>query len=318
MEPIYLSHISSYIPEKKVGVEDVAKMIRNINTPFEDTDVTRFKEELGFEFIPIEDRLSLEEMVYNACKPTVEQVKKDRKPIDYIVFVKTSQVFWHEQNVFRKLIHDFDLIEARTFSVGQQNCASIHTALLLIQNLMNNNDDVRGALLVTGDKAFYPSLRRIPDSLLGDSAVCCYLSKEMKTGRHRINVVQNDVDAVTYNGVNSTTEQLAWFNTTYYFAIRQLIRKVLKEAQLDLDQVSIIVGSNANYLTWVKVSEVLNCSIDKFYISTIKELGHLYCGDILYNIGSMDKEKILKPGDYYLTLTVGLGGTYGCALHQYV
>ncbi len=39
---------------------------------------------------------------------------------------------------------------------------------------------------------------------------------------------KNDVDAVTYNGVNSTTEQLAWFNTTYYFAIRQLIRKSIE------------------------------------------------------------------------------------------
>ncbi|HDR7761798.1 hypothetical protein ORN01_21710 [Bacillus cereus] len=313
-----MSHISSYIPKKKVNVESVAKMIRNINISFEEEDVTRFKEDLGFQFVPIEDSLSLEEMLYNACKPTVEQLKKKNKPIDYIVFVKTSQVFWHEQNVFRRLIHDFNLIEARTFSVGQQNCASIHTALLLIKNLMSRNTNIRGVLLVTGDKAFHPSLRRIPDSLLGDSAVCCYLSKEMKKGSHCIHVVQNDVDAVTYNGVNSTTEQLAWFNTTYYFAIRQLIRKVLKEAQLELDQVSIIVGSNANYLTWVKVSEVLNCSIDKFYISTISEVGHLYCGDILYNIGNMDKEKIIKTGDYYLTLTVGLGGTYGCALHQYV
>lgn len=318
MKPIYISHISSYIPDNKVEVEDIAKMIQDVNISFSDIDVNRFKEELGFEYIPIEEKLSLEDMVYGSCRPTVEQLKKENKPIDYIIFVKTSQVSWHEQNIFRKLIHEFNLTESRTFSVGQQNCASIHTALLLIQNLMNSNSDIRGVLLVTGDKAFHPSLRRIPDSLLGDSAVCCYVSNEEKTGIHRINIVQNDVDAVTYNGVNSTQDQLAWFNTTYYFAIRQLIRKVLRDAQLSLDQISLIVGSNANYLTWVKVAEVLNCSIDKFYTSTIRKVGHLYCGDILHNIESVNQEKILQPGDYYLTLTVGLGGTYGCALHQYV
>ncbi len=61
-----------------MNVESVAKMIRNINISFEEEDVTRFKEDLGFQFVPIEDSLSLEEMLYNACKPTVEQLKKKK------------------------------------------------------------------------------------------------------------------------------------------------------------------------------------------------------------------------------------------------
>ncbi|MBE7105800.1 hypothetical protein EXW28_29435 (plasmid) [Bacillus mycoides] len=318
MNPIALSHISSYIPSKKIDIPEVARMINAVDYPFSKSDIDRFDSNLGFKCVPIEEKLSLEEMLYKACTPTICKLQKEGKAIDRIILTRTSQIYWHEQNIFRKLMHDYDLLDIPTFSVAQQNCASIHTSLLLAQQLLNSNEEMEGILLVSGDKAFHPSLRRIPDSLLGDSASCCYLSKNLKGNHHTIQIIKNNVDAVTYNGVNSTPNQLEWFNTTYYFAIRQIVREVLKEANLTLEQISLIIGSNANYKTWLKVSEILDFPIEKFYTDTIDKVGHLYCSDILFNLQMIDIEKKIKPGSYYLTITVGLGGTYGCALHQYL
>lgn len=315
MSMVSMPYLSVYLPQTCVSVEEVACDIRASGFSFPDEDITYLRETHQFDQVTIERQLRLEEMMEQACVPLFEQLEETGKRVNKVIFAHTSQVYRHDQNMFRSLQHRFRLQNVGFTSISQQNCASIHMALRVAHNLFAADEKIEGIIIVTADKAFHPLLRRIPDSLLGDSAGACYLMRG--DGPHKILLTYNMADGITYEGTDSHPDDIDWFNTTYYFATRQCIIRTLRKADLKLSDLKLIIGSNANRSTWEKVSELLNCPIDLFYLSTISQVGHLYCTDIFYNIQQAVIEKRLKPGDLYLTVTVGLGGTYGCSIQQY-
>ncbi|MDR0267472.1 3-oxoacyl-[acyl-carrier-protein] synthase III C-terminal domain-containing protein [Paenibacillus sp.] len=315
MNLVSMPYLSVYLPQTCVSVEEVAGDIRASGYPFPDEDITYLREIHHFDQVTIERKLRLEEMIEQACAPLFERLEQTGNRVDKVIYAHTSQVYRHDQNMFRALQHRFHLENVKFSSISQQNCASIHIALRVAQNLFAADEKTEGIIIVTADKAFHPLMRRIPDSLLGDSAGACYLKRG--DGPHKILFTYNMADGVTYEGTDSHPDDIEWFNTTYYFAIRQCITRTLRKASLKLSDLKLIVGSNANRSTWIKVSELLNCPVDLFYLSTIPQVGHLYCTDIIYNIQQAVTEERLKPGDLYLTVTVGLGGTYGCSIHEY-
>ncbi|MBO8162772.1 MAG: hypothetical protein H0Z34_03505 [Brevibacillus sp.] len=304
-----MADISIYLPQTWMTLREVADLIRRSGYPFSEHDLDRFGRLYGFKRVPCEERRSLEEMIVEACAPLLARLRQANKQVDKILFLRTSQVYWHDRNLFRPLIHDFGLEETHLLSVSQHNCASFHLALRVCQNLFLANPDLQGVMLVSADKAFHPSLRRIPDSLLGDCASACYLERDFH--RHRLLHVVNQVDP------KADPDNVEWFNTTYYFAIRQMLFRLLNEAGHTLDEISLIIGGNVNLRTWERMAEILNKPFDLFYTRTIPEVGHLYGSDLLYNLRLAVSDGRLKPGDVYATISIGLGGMYGCALHRW-
>ncbi|MBU8772072.1 3-oxoacyl-[acyl-carrier-protein] synthase III C-terminal domain-containing protein [Cytobacillus oceanisediminis] len=311
-----IEDFSVYVPSSKADVPMVAEWIREKGFEFPHQEVEKFLNEYRFNLVPVEEDKSLEEMIEQACIPILDRQEISGEKIDRIIFVKTSQVSWHEQNLFRNLRNQYQCIKEASFvALGQHNCATVHYALNLARNIFTVEEKTEQILLVTADKAFHPVLRKIPDSLNGDSSSAILLSRSGKN--HRIIDVINFLDGSTFNGVNSDPKDIYWFNATYYFSLRQIILSILKKNQLSIENIKVIYGSNVNYSTWYKLSKMLDCNIEKFYTETIPSVGHLYCTDIIYNIKHSLNKDILKPGDLYLALTIGLGGSYGCSLHEY-
>ncbi|UFJ42450.1 hypothetical protein LOK74_08170 [Brevibacillus humidisoli] len=303
-----IADFSIYIPEERVTLDRVAEMIRESGYSFSEEDLNRFRDAYRFHSVPIERERCLEEMIVEACAPLLSRLQQKQKRVDKLVFLRTSQLYWHDRNLFRKLIHDYGLQQTHVLSVSQHNCASFHLALRVCQNLFSSQPDLQGILLVAADKAFHPSLRRIPDSLLGDCASACYL--ERGCSEHQLLHVLNLVDP------KADPDDVDWFNTTYYFAIRQMLLRLLKETDLQLEDIRLLIGGNVNQRTWERMAEMLNLPIERFYTQTIPEVGHLYGSDLLYNLMSAGRDGLIRRSDFYVTISIGLGGMYGCALHR--
>lgn len=304
-----IADYSLYLPEERLSLERVAELIRKSGYPFSQEDLDRFRDDYRFVSVPIERKRSLEEMIVEVCAPLLSRLQQQGKRVDKLIFLRTSQLYWHDRNLFRQLIHDYALEQTHVFSVSQHNCASLHLALRLCQNLFTCHPGLQGILLVSADKAFHPTLRRIPDSLLGDCASACYL--ERGHPRHQLLHVQNLVDP------KADPDDLDWFNTTYYFAIRQLLQQLLSEAGLALRDIRLLLGGNVNQRTWERMADILDVPQELFYTRTIPEVGHLYGSDLLYNLQRAVSDGLIRPSDYYVTISIGLGGMYGCALHRY-
>lgn len=312
----YISDTSVYIPEYRAGVEQIAEWITEMGGVFPKSDVERFKMEYHFDRVPVEIELDLEGMVRKACEPLLDRVESKGQLIDRVILVRTSQVYWHDHDLLRSVRNKYSCLRKMKFlSLGQQNCATIHLALRVAKNFFATEKDTQHILILTADKAFHPILRRIPDSLNGDSSSAVLLSRGGK-GIRMIDTF-NYLEGSTYDGVNSGQDEMDWFNATYYFSLRQIIRSILHKHSLEIDDIKFIFGSNVNYRTWSHLSKMVGCSIEKFYTDTISKVGHLYCSDIFYNISMADSQDLLSPDDLFLSISIGLGGCYGCSLHRY-
>ncbi|MGE7217428.1 3-oxoacyl-[acyl-carrier-protein] synthase III C-terminal domain-containing protein [Priestia koreensis] len=312
---ISLSHLGTYVPDTNYSVEEVYSHIANVGIEIDSEEVNYVKNTLNLKVVPVAVEESLQEMIFHACHSSIRQLRSEGKPIDRIIIVRTLQIDFHEENLLESFKEEPYILNIPTFSISQQNCASIHMAFRIIKSMLLHQANIRGVLVVTADKSYHPSLRRIPDSLMGDAAACCYVSLE--SGSHQIIDVNNIVDGRAYLGSNSDKEDLNWFNTSYFFLIRQVIQQVLKRNNINFEDIKLIIGSNVNLQTYFKLAQLLDIPITKFYTKNIPLLGHLYCSDILLNLESAIGDKKLAPGDLYVTLTIGMGGAFGCALHSY-
>ncbi|GAA4726284.1 3-oxoacyl-[acyl-carrier-protein] synthase III C-terminal domain-containing protein [Brevibacillus fulvus] len=306
--------LSVYVPPRRVSVERLAAEIVQHGGVFSGEEIRRFKTDYRFSHVPVERERSLPEMLREACHPLVERLRRQSLPIDRILMVRTSELSWHDENMLREVLHTYGLQERPFHAIGQHNCASVHLALRMARNLFRTDPYTSGILLVSADKAIHPFFRRLPDSLLGDCASACYLIRGRKL--HRTLLIENVVDPTFYDGISGKAEDWKWFQTTYFFALRQIIMTTLRKASLAFDDVRLLIGSNVNYRTWQVLAEMLRLRPDKFYTETIAEAGHLYCSDILYNLQAAVADGRLRKGDLYLTVSVGIG-SYGCALHQF-
>jgi 3-oxoacyl-[acyl-carrier-protein] synthase-3 len=308
--------ISVYVPPARLSVEEMASEIRKSGHPFPDDDIVRLRSQHRFDAIAVETALSCEEMANRACEPLLQELLAAGKFIDRIIIVHTSQLMRHDTSLLGGLLRKHGLEHLQVISLTQQNCSNVHMALYVIQRMFMTDPRLQGILLLSVDLALHPLQWRIPESLNGDNACACYLSRE--SGCHWLLSVVNETDGLTYDGINASRQAMDWFNFTYYFSLRRVFRKAVEQAGCLLDDIRLIIGSNVNFETWSKLSRMLPFPLDRIYTKTISRVGHLYGSDLLYNIQEAISDGTLRDGDCYATLTVGLGGAYGCSIHRYV
>lgn len=308
MKPIYLSSINTYTPKDTYSVSQVGAILREHGIAFFEAEESRMIG-LGFDRIFTEAEHDLPEMIYNACAPVISKVLQDGKTIDRILFIHSLQPEIMLHKPYDKVLQAFQLDATVCHSISQQNCASIHFGMHVAQSLLQADNQMEGILLLTADHCFHPFYVTVLDTIMGDAAGCLYMSREPEAESHEFIDYVSIIDG-------TDREELAYFIPTYYFSIRQVIRTLLKQNGLGVEQVKCIIGSNVNGKTWAVLADYLQVPPDMFY-HTVPETGHLFCTDILYNIQSAVDRGILQHGDYYVTVTIGLGGVFGSSLHRY-
>ncbi|XOK62947.1 3-oxoacyl-[acyl-carrier-protein] synthase III C-terminal domain-containing protein [Paenibacillus elgii] len=305
--------LSVYVPSGTAAVEDVAQQLRQAGLPFAPEDVARFRGRYGFDRVPVERSKRLGGMLAEACGPLLVRLRRQGRPVDRIVIARTLDLSWHDEHALRELRDAPEIGDTPVFALSQHNCATVHLAMQAAGQLLHAGS-AEGIVLVTADKAFHPALKRLPHSLLGDAACACYITRE--AGPHRTFYLRSVFDAGMDAGLDSLPENVKWFQTTYHFAIRQLIRTALRECGLTVGDLRFIFGSNVNRTTWEEVASMLPCDIGLFYTDTIAKVGHLHGSDLWYNVHDAVLRGKLRRGDRYMTVSVGLG-SFGCAVHQY-
>lgn len=306
--PTFISNINTYTPKDTYSVSQAGAIMREHGIPFFESEENRMIE-LGFDRILTEPAYDLQEMIYNACAPVISQVLKEGKPIDRILFIHSLQPESMFHKPYEKVLQEFRLDATVCHSISQQNCASIHFGMKVAQSLLHADNQMEGILLLTADHCFHPFYVTVLDTIMGDAAGCVYMSRELGPQSHEFMDCISIID-------ETNPEELAWFNPMYYFSIRQAVRTLLKRNGLGIEQIKCMIGSNVNAKTWAVMADYLQVPPDMFY-HTVPEAGHLFCTDILYNIQSAVDKGILQNGDYYITVTVGLGGVFGSSLHRY-
>ncbi|UFJ43259.1 hypothetical protein LOK74_08035 [Brevibacillus humidisoli] len=304
--------IGSYVPEQRCHLRELQSEVR-----ISATQVDRLLYDHKLAFIAIEPRQTAASMMTAAADSLLANHDVQPTNIGQILFT-------HTLNPFAPYLYDplsewrlsRQLHEAQTMSAAQMNCASINLLFFLANQWLQQTPSSPGVLLMTADKMFIPQERYLLDSsMAGDAAVAVYLTRDAKRSRLIRTFLHSE--ATIYDGPASSPADYALFQQTFTFGLIKLLRTALRGCRLDPEQIRCIFPSNLNQTTWLRVARALNMPHELFYYPTLSEVGHCHNADPILNLERGLAENLLRPGDYYLILTAGMGGTFGCSVFQY-
>ena len=105
-------------------------------------------------------------------------------------------------------------------------------------------------------------------------------------------------------------------NDVFRFATRVLkeaIDEVLKQANLNINDIDLIIPHQANYRIIARVAKKINVDMDKFYL-TLQEFGNTSSASIPIAFAQARKEGRIKENSKIIIVGFGAGLTYGATL----
>ncbi|WP_164931544.1 3-oxoacyl-[acyl-carrier-protein] synthase III C-terminal domain-containing protein [Longirhabdus pacifica] len=309
-----LQQIACYVPEKKVNVSAFLPLStsQTQSEMMEEKVISQY----GLHHIAVEEELTVHEMIEKAAATVLQKHAGTEEPITWILHTHTFHPFTpYLVDPISSIQLDWGLENAKVRCIAQMNCASIDM-LLQFANRLLLQEQQGAILLLCADKMIIPDSRYLKDSTVsGDAAAAMILSSQSEHHQLLASVIQ--CDASLYHSVQSDPADFAWFQQSFYMGLVKILRRGVKQAGIQLSQLTFIFPSNVNELTWRSIASACEMDDDVFYYPTMREVGHAHNADPLLNLQHALTHQALKKGDYYATLTVGMGSTFGCSVFQY-
>ncbi|MDR0267465.1 3-oxoacyl-[acyl-carrier-protein] synthase III C-terminal domain-containing protein [Paenibacillus sp.] len=244
---------------------------------------------------------------------TRESIRTDE--IDSIIY--SHCLHSHPGSFFflEQLKQDLGLEGIPAFEISDLNCATTSLAIKMGKERLSTSDKPY-ALLLFGEKAFTPLLRTLEDiTIVSDAAAACLLKRDAESD-HILHVTHY-IDGNISNTEVTDEESFRWFQTSYFLGIKKVILQSLKATGLKIEDVKLFIPHNVNYDTWEYMAKAMNLPLERLYLKNIADQGHANGTDTILNTEDVYLEGLLERGDYYLFLSIGRGGAYGCVVLQH-
>lgn len=306
---VYLSHIENFVPGQFVPLEDLQNTL-SLNR----NQVKVLTRIHGIEQVPMAKGLTLKQLLASSLEKLLHSEgfpPKDK--IKYLIYTHTIQtVSPYPINTVNELAKEFGLTEALPMSLTMQNCASSITALDLAESLLEK-DSESYAILLTGEKAFTPSVQLIPNTtVMGEASAACLISA--KSGKNALLSVKQKTLGQFSNGVRLTPELMREFDLAYVPALASVITSAVEAAGLTLGDIDLILPHNINLSSWRKVLKHMDFPREKIFLNNVSKMGHCFCSDVFVNYRSAQEEGLIREGSVLVMVSVGLGATFAAAV----
>jgi 3-oxoacyl-[acyl-carrier-protein] synthase III len=311
-----------YLPDAKIRVDALAAAA-GVPEKVVEYAGARTVREAPPEVFPVE-------MALRAARGALQEAELDASDLDAVLWCGAAVPEHVMPNTAGLLQHRIGAGMAQAFDVGQ-GCAAMLTGLHVACALLAFEHARRSVLLATGDKWTAFTLHHNADSVFfgeGGGAVV------LRRGHRRLVPVAfhtiadgrfYDLWRIPAGGVvtPASSETVAAgahvyrcmdpetahgeFQANYVPTIVESIRSVLKKAGIRADQVAFVSMVNANLRVLQLVLEALNIPEERSSADYLREFGHFGSQDVFFNVHQALAEGRLRPGDFAVLLTTGVG-----------
>lgn len=271
----------------------------------------------GLDEIPCAEDLSITTLLQKPIDDLLENTSVQKQQIKYVIHAHTASVITEFGNsVIRDVANKTGLNNAMVFGTSLNNCAATLNAFEIAEALLNEHDETAKALIITGERAFTPTVQVIPNtSITGDAAAVALVSLHGK--RDRMIHLEMKTAGQFHRGIWLTPEETRQFEKEYVPLLSSTIVKATKSAGLELQDIKLILPHNVNLISWEKTAKELGFPFRNIFLDNVKKYAHCFGSDILINYADVQNASLLSPGDYYIMATVGLGATFAVAVFQH-
>ena len=308
---LYMNDIKSFVPDTYATIEEAGK-----NLHLDEAHIKVYKKIYGIEKIPIASGIRFIDFIKRPIQDLLDNNQIDKSNIKYLIHCHTAKVivpFGH--SLIRQVKDEMGFKEAITFGTSINNCASTMASLDLLSHILEQHGSCK-AILVCGDYAFTHVLKLIPNtSILGEGSAAVLLSKQ--GNKNKLLAISIKTAGEYAEGIWLSPEKSRQFESEYADLFSTVIHDAIHKSGLDQDQIKLIIPHNVNLPSWQRVASLMKFPLGRIYLNNVRKYSHCFGADIFINYVSIEQQKILKPGDYYVMATVGLGAVFAAAVFKY-
>jgi 3-oxoacyl-[acyl-carrier-protein] synthase-3 len=182
--------------------------------------------------------------------------------------------------------------------------------------LAADGDPEARALILTGEKAFTPTIAFSPArTVMGEGTAACLV--RLGGDRDRLLAYATATYGEYHNTMSLDAALTARFQQAYPALLAEVIREATDRAGLRLADLAMIVPHNSNRVSWVHTCRLLGFPLGQVFLDNIPVTGHCFCADPFVNYVCVTERGLLRRGEAYLLVSVGLGATFSAMVFRH-
>lgn len=299
---------SAYVPGERITREQLLKQgIISLSS------YSNLKKN-GCNFIPTETKLTGLEMIYQVFDRLFADFSGDQSHIRYLVMVNRTISIPYSVDVYGAIRRRYALDNAIGFTVKDLACASFFMGLSVCESILKfKNTFEDSVILFSVEKE--PSLfsRNGEDLFLsGDAGVAMLLTNNHEFNQILAINVMEEQSLFPTEEINTDTEFT--MNTNSFLTLAKLVKKTIKDAKINMEEINLVIPSNSLRETWLKLAFILGFPKEKLFMDGFQAYGHLSNCDVVLNYRIAYDKGFVRSGDLLLLISTGEGGGSGCAV----
>ena len=210
-----------------------------------------------------------------------------------------------------------------SFKVG--GCAGLHVAIKTAIGWMSIDERIRTVLLITGDAAPPGNRSLLPITMHGDAGSAAILRREGTEGPLLLGVEAMTLghlhNAITLDRTNEKLDIVVdalcmreQVMPVYFINMFQVIDKVLAAASLSLKDIDHFIYTNISLRDREAFCKMLGLPKGSLPSTPMREYGHTFASDLLINYVNMRRDGLIRPGQFLLFASAGIGFTWGATI----
>ncbi len=322
--PVGIAGVACAFPLRRTLAEEAAR-----------AESTAFDATLGIAQIPTCDGETASSLALSAARDALQRANAAAAQVDVILdySILPQEYLVPAWNMSNKLQHELGATRAFTSGFSGGASANFLMALSSATAMLQTDAKLKTALLVAGDTAI-PGNRVLRGSsaitILGDAGSAMVLKRDAESAF----IV--DVDIVT-RGENHDVYfipggALAHDEPEKYRIVvdgprydaalasnhlKEVVELMLNRNGLGIEQISCAILPNTSDSHSARLKTMLRLSDSQVCGCKLRDHGHLQGSDLVLNYLSLTERGAIKPGDYVMFVSDGMGFMSGAALVRF-
>jgi 3-oxoacyl-[acyl-carrier-protein] synthase-3 len=242
--------------------------------------------------------------------------------LDYSTFPGESSQYF---SFAHKLSDELGAETSLNLAFKSGGCAGLHLAIKTALGWMRTDENIRTALLVTGDTAPRGSRSLLPITVQGDAASAVILKREGTEGPLLLGVeamtlghLHDAIALIKTNGHLEIKVDAACMENevmpVYYLNLLWVVQKALAASSLSLKDIDHFIYSNISQRDRDGFRRMVGVSEGGLPPTPMAEYGHTFASDLIINYVHLRREGRIRPGQLLLFASAGIGFTWGVTL----
>lgn len=263
------------------------------------------------------------QLVIDAIMEVLNKNNIKGKDISLIVDFSTTSHSENGISLCYKVQSEIRAEKALTLAIGNGSCALFHLALKTAISLMNEDKNIKYAILFAEDRVIGRRIN-IPFNVLGDGASVVLLERDCKEAE--INDIQfvsigkyHDILGINHHEENNfnVNKFEQYIIPVYHMLIFDLTNTVLKRNKLTIKDIGLVLYQNMSFNDYSGLINILGILPSQVFIDGLKGRGHIFGSDLVINYCLAREKRLMNRGQNILLISSGAGFSWGATLIKY-